>query len=551
MTQLDVLSDFNADPVGRYLRADTATPSLSVRTAPFGQLFQSLQVPGDGEASFLWVRPEGISPAYAAQLDGEPVPIEAVLQDVEAFARMLVRYAEARTAVLVSSFVATRNDHGLGMLNWSANGPARVRAAMNLLLAERLQSAPGVYMLDAQRWIDAGQPGARSAKHWYAMKTPFAEETCLAAARDVKAALRGALGQTRKIVVVDLDDTLWGGVVGETGWQGLRLGGHDHVGEAFVDFQRALKALTKRGIQVALVSKNDEGVALEAIDRHPAMVLRRDDLAGWRINWQDKARNIVDLVAELKLGLQSVVFIDDNPVERGRVREALPDVLVPEWPKAPAQYADTLRVLDCFEQAAITDEDRQRTNMYVVARDRQESAANFDSLEEWLVSLRIRVDGAPLSNANVKRAVQLLNKTNQLNLRTRRLTETELWNWRGAEPGRQVMALSVTDRFGDLGLTGVLSWQCSEEELEIVDYLLSCRAMGRQVENFMVHMAVQAARAAGLARVCAPAVPTERNGPCLEFWRYQSGFVEVEENVFVWDTANDYPTPTAVNSGHE
>ncbi len=549
MTQLDLLSDFNADLVGRYLGADKSAPALAVRTAPFGQLFQSLQASGPGEAALVWARPEGVSPAYAALLDGEPVPMEAVLQEVEAFARLVLKYAQSRTLVLVATFVAARNDRGLGMLDWAPGGPAHVRTAMNLRLAEMLAGTRGVHLLDAQRWLDAGQPGARSAKHWYTMKCPFNEATCLAAARDAKAALRGALGQARKLVVVDLDDTMWGGVVGETGWQGLRLGGHDHVGEAFVDFQKALKALTRRGIQVALVSKNDENVALEAIDQHPAMVLRRADLAGWRINWNDKARNVADLVAGLNLGLQSVVFIDDNPTERGRVREALPEVLVPEWPKDPAQYADTLRMLDCFEQAAITAEDRQRTSMYVVERERKDSQAAFGSLDDWLLSLQIRVEAAPLADANLKRSAQLLNKTNQLNLRTRRLTEPELSAWAAGAPGRQVVALNVADRFGDLGLTGVVSWERTGDELEIVDYLLSCRAMGRQVENYMLHLAVEAARAGGLARVRARAVPTERNHPCLEFWRQQSGFAEVEPNVFVWDAGREYAKPAAVNAG--
>lgn len=551
MTRLDLLSDFNADLVGRYLRADLSEPTLSVRTGPFGQLFQSLQTPGEGDMSFVWAQPEGISPAYAAQLDGEPVPTEIVLSEVDEFADLLVRYANARTVVFVASFVCSRNDRGLGMLDWTADAPSRVRASMNLRLAEKVQHASGVYMLDAQRWIDAGQPRARSAKHWFAMKTPFSEATCFAAARDVKAAVRGVLGVTRKLVVVDLDDTLWGGIVGETGWRGLRLGGHDRLGEAFVDFQKALKALSRRGISIAVASKNDENVALEAFDQHPAMLLSREDLAGWRINWQDKASNIVDLVAELNLGLQSVVFIDDNPAERGRVREALPDVLVPDWPKDPAQYAEALRSLDCFEQSAITDEDRQRTSMYSVARDRKESAAAFGSLHEWLVSLNICIQAEPLDDSNIKRVVQLLNKTNQLNLRTRRMTEAELLTWKDAAPGREVTAITVSDRFGDLGLTGVVSWQRFNEELEIVDYLLSCRAMGRQVENFMVSICVQAARAAGLLRVSASALPTERNGPCLEFWRRESGFVEVRPNVFVWDAAIYYPSPSTVNSGHE
>lgn len=547
--QVELISDFNVNLVGRYLGADKSNPSVTVDGASYGQLFQSLQATHVGHAAFIWARPEGVSSHYAALLEGERVHLDDVLADVDQFAALIKRYAAEAKVVLVASFVQARAGRGLGMLDWRVDGHAYVRARMNARLAELLAEVRGVYLLEAQRWVDQAQPQARSARHWYSMKCPFTEVACQAAARDVKAALRASLGLARKLVVVDLDDTMWGGVVGETGWQGLRLGGHDHVGEAFVDFQRALKALTRRGIQVALVSKNEQSVALAAIDQHPEMVLRRADLAGWRINWQDKARNIADLVAELNLGLASVVFIDDNPTERGRVGEALPEVMVPDWPKDPTQYADALRQLDCFDQVAITDEDRRRTEMYVVERERRNQQSSFQSLDEWLMSLAIKVDATPLDSANLKRAAQLLNKTNQLNLRTRRLTESELQAWAEGGTGRSVMTVHVADRFGDLGLTGVISWEVQGDALEVVDYVLSCRAMGRQVEKYLVHLIVSAARQAGLRRVRAQAIPTERNQPCLDFWRQQSGFVESTPEVFEWRVDSAYEKPPAINAG--
>ena len=232
-----------------------------------------------------------------------------------------------------------------------------------------------------------------------------------------------------------------------------------------------------------MVSKNDEAVALEAIASHPEMVIRTEHLAGWRINWQDKAQNIAELVAELNLGLQSTVFIDDNPTERGRVREALPEVLVPEWPTDPTRFADALRQLDCFDRAAITSEDRERNQMYVQERARRGSLDVASSPEDWLASLDVRVRIDPLSAANLKRVVQLLNKTNQLNLRTRRCTEMELTQWLEGGKNRNLVSLTIADRFGDIGLTGIVSWEQIGSTLEIVDYVLSCRAMGRQVEQ--------------------------------------------------------------------
>ena len=197
----------------------------------------------------------------------------------------------------------------------------------------------------------------------------------------------------------------------------LRLGGHDAAGEAFVAFQRALKALQRRGVVLAIVSKNEESVALEAIDRHAEMALRREDFVGWRINWSDKAANIADLAASVNVGLQSVVFVDDNPHERARVRAALPEVLVPDWPEDPTQFVRALTALRCFDTAAVTAR-RPRPHGDVRRRTAaRRRCAPSGSLDEWLRDLEMVVRVEPLHAGNLARATQLLNKTNQMNLR--------------------------------------------------------------------------------------------------------------------------------------
>jgi FkbH-like protein len=239
-------------------------------------------------------------------------------------------------------------------------------------------------------------------------------------------ALTDALG---KLLVLDLDGTLWGGTVGDDGWRNLRVGGHDPIGEAYRDFQAALLALSKRGALLGIVSKNDEHIALEALYSHPEMILRAECFAGWRINWEDKARNIVDLAEELNLGLDSGVFIDDNPVERDRIRHALPAVLVPEWPASPASYCLALAAMDCFDAPVVSVEDRHRTVMYMAERERKQSLEEAPGLEQWLAGLGLTMDVELLSETNLPRAVQLLNKTNQLNLSTRRLSAREFLAW--------------------------------------------------------------------------------------------------------------------------
>jgi FkbH-like protein len=274
------------------------------------------------------------------------------------------------------------------------------------------------------------------------------------------------------------------------------------------------------------------------------MVLREEDFAGWRINWQDKARNIADLAKELNLGLQSVVFIDDNPVERGRVKEALPEVLVPEWPEDKHLYASTLLGLRCFDSGQLSAEDQQRTKMMRDQRQRQQNAPNLGSLEEWIESLQMQVKAELLSPNNLPRTAQLLNKTNQMNLSTRRLTEAELTAWVSAGQ-RELWVVNVTDRFGDSGLTGIVSIEAEGDTGRIVDYLLSCRVMGRNVEELLLHIAVYAARQRGLRTLQARLVPTAKNKPCLDFM-LRSGFNQTGEHEFEWDLSREYPAPRAV-----
>jgi FkbH-like protein len=547
MAAVFVVSDFNAELVARFIRVDHHSPELSVETAPYGQVFQTLSAERPGSEAmtlFVWTRPEGIAPPFAALTAGEEVSIERLVDAVDVFAETVKRAAQRFSTVLVATWTRSESGRGLGLLDWSVGGQARALVRMNLRLADQLEGHSNVRLLDSQRWLDVARP-PRDARYWYAMKFPFTEFVARAAALDVKAAVRAFAGQSRKLVVLDLDGTLWGGVIGETGWKGIRLGGHDAVGEAYVDFQKALKTLSARGIALGVVSKNTEAVALEAFDHHPEMALRRSDLAGWRINWRDKAENLLELVRHLNLGLQSVVFIDDKPTERGRIAEAFPEVLVPEWPKDAFRFADTLRQLDCFDQPSLTAEDRSRAKMYVQQRERTESQRAAGSIEDWLNGLGVRVRIEAVGLENLARASQLANKTNQMNLRTRRIMGREFLRWLSGGQGRQTLAIRVADRFGDLGLTGLISWELAGDVLEIIDFVLSCRAMGRQIENLMAHLAVEAARNRGSSRVIARLLPTSRNGPCREFWTC-SGFEEPETNLFVWDATKPYTKPAFI-----
>jgi FkbH-like protein len=537
-----LVADFNIEMLARLL-AHSVMPGTEVSTAAFGQVMPTLAgaPPGPDWTVVVWTRPESVVHAYRRAIEFEPVAVDEGVAETRAFAESIVRFSAGARAVLVPAWIRPPWQRGYGMTDLRPTGIGHMLAQMNVALAEILRDHPSIFVLDAERWAAAAGSRGWSPKLWYAARSPFAAPLLEEAAKDIGAAIDGLDGIARRLVIVDLDNVLWGGVAGEDGWEGLNLGGHDHAGEAFADFQNSLKGLTRRGVQLAIASRNDESTALEAIDRHPEMRLRRDDFAGWRINWNDKAQNILELLAELKLGPESAVFIDDSAIERARVQSAIPEIAVPDWPDDPARYSETLLALRCFDSPFLTAEDRARTRMYADERTRRANPPAAGNLEDWLESLDIEVTVEPLSDGNVDRTIQLFNKTNQMNLATRRLSKAELQAWADV-PNHLLLTLRVADRFGDSGLTGILGISIDGTHARLVDFLLSCRVIGRTIEDAMLHVAIAHARARGAKEIVAEFVRTPRNGPCVEFLR-RSQLRAVSETVFVWDAADAYPRP--------
>jgi FkbH-like protein len=545
-----VIADFTAEDVASALRgSDGYDPvNIDVQVAPLGQVVQTLHaLAGQTERpdfALIWTRPDAAIGGFRMLMEGGTVDHGDILAEVDAFASQIRSQAAAARFVFVASWALTPEQRGFGMLDLRAGGVASTLMRMNLRLAEQLDGVSNVFLLDAQRWVATGGLADVKPKRWFLGKISYGAGVFAEAARDVRAALRGARGMARKLIVVDLDDTLWSGIVGDVGWEGLRLGGHDFVGEAHVEFQRQLVALSRRGIALAVVSKNEESVALEAMRSHPEMLIKVEQLAAYRINWRDKAANIVEIANELNLGLQSVVFLDDNRVERGRVREALPEVFVPEWPTDPTLYPLALASLRCFDSPRISAEDRERNAMYAMERVRTAERDQYSSLDTWLESLEVRVRFERLNQHNLARATQLLNKTNQMNLRTRRLSEVEFLRW-AQQPGHEVWTASVSDRFGDSGLTGLVSFSVDGKTARLEDFVLSCRVMGRRVEDAMTWVAATRARAAGATGLVAELLPTKKNMPCRRYLD-ESAFTRdaSDENTYV-EHLDDALTPPA------
>ncbi|HEX8373879.1 MAG TPA: HAD-IIIC family phosphatase, partial [Geminicoccaceae bacterium] len=326
----------------------------------------------------------------------------------------------------------------------------------------------------------------------------------------VARSLAARQGLSRKCLVLDLDNTLWGGVVGDDGVAGLVLGHGSAEGEAYLGLQSYARDLARRGIILAVVSKNDEANAIEVFERHPEMVLRRRDIAAFLANWDDKAQNLRRVAAQLGIGLDALVFVDDNPFERELVRSELPMVAVPELPEDAALYA--LRIADAgyFDALAVTDEDRARSGHYAANEARNAAAAEAADLPAYLAGLDMRLLWKRFDRIGLPRIVQLVNKTNQFNLTTHRTTEAELLALM-AEPEAVGLQFRLVDRLGDNGMIGVVMARVEAADLRVETWLMSCRVLGRGVEAAMLAVIAAAARSIGAGRLIGLYRPSPKN----------------------------------------
>jgi FkbH-like protein len=388
-----------------------------------------------------------------------------------------------------------------------------------------------VYLVDEDNLqARTGKAQATDPRLWLTARVAWSESVHRGLAREYLRYIKPYRGLSRKCIVLDLDNTLWGGVIGEDGIDGIQLGA-ETPGNAFVAFQRELERLWRRGILLAVCSKNNLDDALAVFDGHPSMVLKRTHIAAHRINWQPKTANIRELAAELNIGLDSLVFLDDNPVERATVRAELPEVLVPDLPSDPAFYRAALLELDVFESLGLTAEDRERGRLYAeqaLRRDFEETLRGT-SIEDYLAGLGMVVEIEPATSVTIPRIAQLTNKTNQFNLTTRRYTEADIVAMR--DGGSDVLGLRVTDRFGDNGLVGVAILGPLEDGVRDIDtLLLSCRVMGRGVETALLAYLADQARASGATVVRGHFIPTSKNAPARDVYS-SHGFRLVSEGV--------------------
>lgn len=357
-------------------------------------------------------------------------------------------------------------------------------------------------------------------------------ESLPAAAKSVADIICAMMGRFKKCVVLDLDNTLWGGVIGDDGINNIQIG-ELGAGRTFSDFQHWLKELKKRGILLAVCSKNNEDTAKEPFLNHPDMVLRLDDFAAFIADWNDKANNIRRIQQTLNIGMDSMVFIDDNPFERNLVRELIPEITVPELPEDPTQYLSFLQSEGLFETASYSEEDSGRTDQYIAENHRMELMNSALTIDDYLESLEMVGSAKPFDEFNVPRISQLTQRSNQFNLRTIRYTEDEIKKISVSDK-YLTLYLTLKDRFGDHGLIGTVILEKQGKRLFIDTWLMSCRVLKRGVEEFTINEIVGTALKNGFDEIVGEYIPTKKNSMVRDIYE-NMGFKPIGNNKFKLD----------------
>ena len=447
---------------------------------------------------------------------------DVLLQKMEQYISTLNQRTSAR--IIISSFPEI-NDGLFG--NYAARTNVsflyQIRK-LNFGLMELAQRYENVFILDvALLQHQYGVEYAHDRKVYINSSMPESLDFLPLIAKHITDIVQAISGKFKKCLILDLDNTCWGGVIGDDGMEGIQIGSLG-MGKAFTELQLWAKNLTQRGIILAICSKNTEHIAKEPFEKHPEMVLRLDDVAIFVANWENKADNIRYIQRVLNIGFDSMVFLDDNPFERNLVRSEIPQVTVPELPEDPAEYLPFVNKLNLFETASYSKEDAKRTQKYQQEAQRVQLKQNFQSIDDYLQSLSMTGTFKAFDEFHLPRISQLSLRSNQFNLRTVRYDEQQIRNIMQASD-RAGFYISLQDKFGEYGLISILIVDTGADEWFIDTWIMSCRVLKRDVEKFVLNQLVETARVAGAKRITGEYIPTPKNALVKDHYA-QLGFKE-------------------------
>ncbi len=538
LCRLAILRSFTVEPLALLLRAGAFASGidLTVQVGDFNAYPQEIFNPDSKLYRFspdvvvLAIQTRDIAPELWHSFTSlSPDDVNAEVNRITAsFNDWIEAFGKNSQAHLILHGLETPLFPAQGALDsQTAHSQATAIQTINRELQRLAGEHRGVYFLDYDAVVARfGRSRWHDERRWLTMRLPMTVDAFTELTGEWLRFLHPLTGRICKALVTDLDNTLWGGVIGEDGMEGIKLGA-EYPGADFQSLQRAMLDLHRRGIILAVNSKNNEADALTAIETHPGMILRPAHFAALRINWQDKAQNLREIATELNIGLDAIAFIDDNPAECARARQELPEVTVIELPKDSKDYAATLRNCAVFERLTLSAEDRERGRHYAEQRQRAELQIGATSIEDFYRSLEQEVMIEPVTPMTLARTAQLTQKTNQFNLTTRRYSEQRIAEIAGNSEWR-VYTASVKDRFGDHGLVGVMIAKAERNVWEIDAFLLSCRVIGRTVETALLSFLAEEARDNGARQLQGWFLPTKKNAPANSFYR-DHAFQVIEE----------------------
>jgi FkbH-like protein len=401
---------------------------------------------------------------------------------------------------------------------------------LNLSLMDLSQRLKSLLIADFDSIVSRiGQSVVFDPKMYINADMVFSLDALPAICKNIHDIIQAATGKFRKCLILDLDNTTWGGIIGDDGMEGIEIGSLG-IGKAFANLQLWVKDLKERGILIAVASKNSEEIAREPFEKHPEMLLKLSDIALFVANWENKVDNIRHIQSVLNVSFDSMVFLDDNPFEREMVKQAIPDITVPALPEDPAEYLTFLRPMNLFETVSYTQEDRERTSQYQVETQRAVLQQSFANEDEFLQNLDMVSEVRQFDAFSTPRVAQLSQRSNQFNLRTVRYSQEEIAVV-ASSPGHITLSFTLEDRFGDNGLISAIILQKRNEGLFIDTWIMSCRVLKRGMENFVLNKLAETALANGFRRLIGEYIPTQKNGmvknhyPALGFLQDQGHFI--------------------------
>lgn len=423
---------------------------------------------------------------------------------------------------------------------------------LNQSVAEEARNRKYVFVADiATLAASTGTRNWYDERHWSASKMFCAPDCLPLVAQAFVEMVMVTMGRTVKCVVLDLDNTLWGGVVGDDGPEGIEISAHGD-GEAFYSFQCYLRELKRRGLILAVCSKNDAAVAVRPFRENPEMALKEEDISVFVANWDNKADNIRKIRDILEIGLDSMVFIDDNPFERNLVRQFISEIIVPEMPEDPADYVRYLSGLNLFETNSFSAEDTVRAEQYRQEAARRATVAEFTNIGDYLKSLEMRIQIERFDPFHLSRIAQLIQRSNQFNLTTRRHSQAQCEAMMEDRDGCIPLYARLSDKFGDHGLISIVIARPEGDTLRISDWLMSCRVLARGVEQCLMNRVFEEAQSRGCTRVTGEYIPTAKNGMVRDFFE-QFGFIRTssdEKGHACWALEVNRYKPRAVHIEH-